>query len=171
MEEGPLRISLSRESGAGALMEGVGAGLAFIGAYVPWVVTFALFATVPVRGVDTPYARILSVVPLIAFGLLAWRWYALRARWVHVPIIILGLSTMVLTAVYALDVHRNAARAQQSIARSAQTFPGMVRVQFDIGIYLSAAGGAAMVIGGLIGLREDRLRQRREEPEGGHFGS
>ncbi len=153
-------------------MEGAGAGLAFIGAYVPWVVTFALFATVQVRGVNTPYGRILSLTPLVVFGLLAWRWYALRARWVHAPIIALGLSTMVLTAVYALDIHRNVARVQHSIARSAQTFPGAVRVRFDVGIYLSAAGGAAMVIGGLIGMREDRHRQRREEPEGGgHFGS
>jgi hypothetical protein len=94
-----------------------------------------------------------------------------QARWVHAPIIILGLSILVLTAIYALDINRNVARAQHSIARSAQTFPGMVRVQFDVGIYLSAAGGAAMVIGGVIGRREDRPQQRRENLEGGQFGS
>ena len=109
-----------------ALMEGAGAGLIFIGAYIPWVVTFALLSSVPVRGVDTTYGRILPLVPLVALGLLAWRWYAGRARWVHLAIIALGMLIVIVTVAYAVGVKRNLARAQQAIARSGQALPGTV---------------------------------------------
>ena len=138
------------------LLEGAGAGLIFIGAYVPWVVTFALLTSVPVRGIDTTYGRILPLVPLVALGLLAWRWYVGRARWVHLAIIALGMSMVIGTVVYAVEVKRNLTRAQQSLARSGPQIPGTLNVRFDAGIYLTAAGGAAMLTGGLLGTRQDR---------------
>ncbi len=139
------------------LVEGAGAGLSFIGAYVPWVVTFAFIATVPVRGVDTPYGRLLTLIPLLVFGLLAWGWYARRARWVHPIIIALGTVTIVLAVAYTVGVKRNLAQAQQSIGRSlGQVLPGTVTVRFDVGLYLAVAGGAAMVIGGFLGMSQDR---------------
>ena len=148
----------STEAGLGiaGLLEGAGAALMFIGAYVPWVVSFALFVTVPVRGVQTTYGRILPIIPLFALGLLAWRWYVRRARWVHLPILLLGIATVTLALVYAVEVKRNLARTQQSLARSGQVLPGTVRVDFDVGIYLTVAAGSAMFIGGILGLRQDR---------------
>lgn len=144
------------------LLEGAGAVLIFIGAYVPWVVTFALFTGVPVRGVDTAHGRILPLIPLVAFALLAWRWYARRARWVHLGIIALGIGIVVLAMGYAVGVKRTLVRAQQSIARSGQALPGTVSVRFDVGIYLTAAGGAAMAIGGLVGISQDRPSRQKE---------
>ncbi|MGQ0551402.1 MAG: hypothetical protein ACT4PY_17215 [Armatimonadota bacterium] len=142
--------------GVAGLVEGAGAGLILIGAYVPWVVSFALFTSVAVRGVETTFGRALPLIPLAALGLLAWRWYARQARWVHLPIMALGIATMALTIAYAVQVNRNLTRTQQSLERSGQVLPGAVRVNFDVGIYLSAAGGAAMVIGGILGARQDR---------------
>lgn len=149
--------------GIAGLVEGAGAGLILIGAYVPWVVSFAFFTSVPVRGVETTYGRFLPLIPLLAFALLAWRWYARRARWVHLPIVVLGIATGVLTIVYAVEVNRNLARTQQSLARSGQVLPGAVRVNFDVGIYLTAAGGAAMVVGGILGAGSRRPARAREE--------
>ncbi len=77
--------------------------------------------------------------------------------WVHLAIIALGICIVVLAMVYAVGVKRNLARAQQSIARSGQALPATVSVRFDVGFYLTAAGGAAMAIGGLVGIRQDRL--------------
>ena len=145
------------------LLEVGGGALLFIAAYSPWVQTFALFATVSVRGIDTTYGRLLPLIPLVAFGLLAWRWYARRGRWVHLVIITLGILTMALTLAYAVEVRRNVTRAQQSLARSVgQVFPGTVRARFDVGIYLAVAGGAAMLAGGLLGIGQDRPMRKQE---------
>ncbi len=145
--------------GIAGLVEGAGAGLILIGAYVPWVVSFALFTSVPVRGVETTYGRVLPLIPLVALGLLAWRWYARRARWVHLPILALGIGTVALTIVYAVEVRRNLVRTQESLTRSGQVFPGSVRVDLDVGLYLTAVGGAAMMIGGVLGITSGRLRR------------
>jgi hypothetical protein len=147
--------------GIAGLVEGAGAGLTLIGAYVPWVVSFALFTTVPVRGVETAYGRVLPLIPLAALGLLAWRWYMRRARWVHLGIAGLGISTIMLTLLYAVEVKRNLVRAQESLARSGQMLPGSVRVDFDVGLYLTAAGGAAMLVGGILGLASERLTRAK----------
>ena len=156
MKTGASRESVSKESETARLVEGAGAALMFIGAYVPWVVTFALFTSVPVRGVDTSYGRVLPLIPLFAVGLLAWRSYVRRARWVHLVIIVLGVLSITLATLYVIEVNRNLARAQQSLARSGQVLPGTVRVRFDVGIYLTGAGGAAMLIGGILGIRRER---------------
>ncbi|MGQ0571631.1 MAG: hypothetical protein ACT4P5_19180 [Armatimonadota bacterium] len=155
MSAGTPQDSSRTAGGVAGLVEGAGAGLILIGAYVPWVVSFALFTSVPVRGVETPFGRVLPLIPLVALGLLAWRWYARKARWVHLPIMALGIATVALAIAYAVQVNRNLARTQQSLARSGQVLPGTVRVNFDVGIFLSAAGGAAMVIGGILGVRQD----------------
>ena len=133
-----------------------------IGAYVPWVVTFALFTSVPVRGVDTEYGRILPLIPLLALGLLAWRWYVRPARWVHFTIIALGVFTIALAVVYVVTVQRNLSQAQQSLARLGQLLPGTVRVGFDIGIYLTLGGAAAMLAGGLLGIKQDQSFGKQE---------
>lgn len=159
---GSSQLPPDRSLGVAALVEGAGAALIFIGAYVPWVQTFALFTTVSVRGVDTPYGRILPLIPPAALGLLAWRWYVRRARWVHVIISALGILVMGLVLVYAVQVKRNLARAQQSLARSDQLLPGSIRVGFDVGFYLTIAGGAVMVGGGLLGLRQEDSMRKQE---------
>lgn len=138
------------------LVEGAGAALIFIGAYVPWVVSFALFTSVPVRGIQTTYGRALPIISLVALSLLAWRWYVTRARWVHLAILALGIAAVTLALAYTVEVKRNLARTQQSLARSGQVLPGAVRVDFDVGIYLTVAGGVAMFIGGILGIRRDR---------------
>ncbi len=148
--------ALKAPKGTAALVEGAGAALIFIGAYVPWVVSFALFTTVPVRGIETTYGRMLPIIPLVALGLVAWRWYVRRARWAHLAILVLGIVAVTLTLVYTVEVKRNLTRTQQSLARSGQVLPGTVRVDFDVGIYLTVAGGVAMFIGGILGLRQDR---------------
>ncbi len=140
----------------GPLVEGVGAGLIFIGAYIPWVLTFALFTTVAVRGVDTPYGRVLPLIPLMVLGLLAWRWYARRAWWVHLTIVALGIFTIVLLMMYVAEVRRNLLQAQESMNRPGQVLPGTVSIRFDVGIYLVVAGGAVMIIGGFLGMSQDR---------------
>lgn len=145
-----------RASSLAGLLEGGGAGLILIGAFVPWVVTVALIATVPVRGLETHLGRLLPLIPLTAFGLIAWRWYARRAQWVHLLIVALGASAIALTIGYAVGVKRNLAQAQQSLARSGQALPGSVDVRFDVGMYLTALGGAAMIVGGLLGARQER---------------
>lgn len=155
--------ALKVPKGTAGLVEGAGAALILIGAYVPWVVSFALFTTVPVRGVETPYGRVLPLIPLVALGLLAWRWYARRARWVHLPIMALGIATVALAIAYAVEVNRNLTRTQQSLERSGQVLPGAVRVNFDVGIYLSAAGGAAMVVGGALGVLQERRARVKDE--------
>ncbi len=144
-----------RDKGIAGLVEGAAAALIFIGVYVPWVQTFALFTTVSVRGIDTPHGRILALIPLVALGLLAWRWYVRRARWTHLVVCALGVLVVVLALVYAAEVKRNLAQAQQSIARSGQLLPGSIRVGFDVGIYLTVVGGTAMVAGGLLGIRQE----------------
>lgn len=148
-------MSARHERETATLVEAIGAGGLLIAAYTPWVVTSALFMTVPVRGVDTSYGRMLVLVPLTAFGLLAWRWYARRARWVHVAIAVLGLITGALVATYAVQVKENVARAQQSLTRSGQAFPGTVQVTFDMGSYLAVASALALLVGGILGIRED----------------
>lgn len=139
------------------LLEVAGAALVFIGAYVPWAVTTALLADVPVRGVDTDYGRVLPLLPLAALGLLAWSWYVRRAPWVHALVVALGAVLLVLALVYALQVKRNLTRAQESLFRSGQ-FPGTVDVRFDVGMYLTAAGAASLIAGGALGTREHRPR-------------
>ncbi len=156
MNSEPSQVALSGSLGVAGVVEGAGAGLIFIGAYAPWVVTFVLVTTVPVRGVDTEYGRILPLIPLVAFGLLALRWYARRGRWLHVGIIALGILAISLALVYAVGVKRNLSRVQQSLARAGPMLPGTFRVGFDLGLYLTLAGGAAMVGGGVLGLRKDQ---------------
>lgn len=134
-------------------LEGAGGALAFIGAYVPWVVTTALITSVPVRGADTEYGRILPLIPLVAGGLLAWRWYSQGTRWVHVIIAACGVIIIALGLAYAAGVSRNLARTQESLSRSGLTLPGTVSVRFDVGFYLSLIGGAAMAAGGAMGYR------------------
>ena len=151
-----------RDKGIAGLVEGAAAALVFIGAYVPWVHTFVLFTSVSVRGVDTRYGAILPLIPLVALGLLAWRWYARRARWAHLVVCALGVLVVVLALVYAVEVKRNLAQAQQSIARSGQLLPGSIRVGFDVGIYLTVTGGAAMVGGSLLGLRQESSIHKQE---------
>ncbi len=151
-----------RDRGIAGLVEGAGTALTFIGAYVPWVQTFALFTTVSVRGVDTSYGRILPLIPLAALGLLAWQWYARRGRWVHFIISSLGMIVIGLALIYAVEVRRNLAQAQQSFARSGQLLPGSIRVGFDVGFYLTIAGGAVMLGGGLFGLRQDGPIEKQE---------
>lgn len=138
------------------LVEAAGAGLILIGAYVPWVVSFALFTSVPVRGVETTFGRVVPLIPLAAFALLAWRWYARRAPWIHVAVAGLGVATIALVLAYAVEVKRNLVRAQESLASSGQVLPGSVRVDFDVGLYLTAAGGAAMLLGGILGIASER---------------
>lgn len=153
-----LRAPVNTTRGAATLVEGAGAVLIFIGAYVPWVVTTALITLVPVRGIDTHYGRFLPLISLVALGLLAWRWYVRRARWVHAIILGLGILAVALMVTYVVGVKRDLARVEQSIARSlGQAFPGTIQVKFDAGIYLTAAGGAAMFVGSLIGTAEDRM--------------
>lgn len=152
----PSHPAPSAFGGTGPLVEGAGAALIFIGAYVPWVVSFALFTSVPVRGIQTTYGRALPIISLVALGLLAWRWYVTRARWVHLAILALGVAAVTLALAYTVEVKRNLARTQQSLARSGQVLPGAVRVDFDVGIYLTVAGGVAMFIGGILGIRRDR---------------
>lgn len=88
-----------RTSNLPALLEGGGAALIFIGAFVPWVVTVALVASVPVRGVKRPLGVFSLSSHLRRSGLLAWRWYTPRARWVHLVIALLGASAIALTLV------------------------------------------------------------------------
>ena len=137
------------------LVEAIGAGGLLIAAYSPWVVTSALFMTVPVRGVDTTYGRMLALVPLTAFGLLAWRWYARRARWVHIGVAVLGLLAAALVPVYAIQIKGNVTKAQRSLTQSGQALPGTVQVRFDLGLYLTVASGVAMLVGGILGVREN----------------
>jgi len=141
--------------GLAALAEGAGAVLIFIGAYVPWVQTFALFTSVSVRGVkiDPTYGRLLPLIPLVALGLLAWRWYVGRGRWVHLAILVLGILTLALTLMYGVNVKRDLMRAQQSLARAGQ-LPGTVRVDLDVGFYITLAGGAMLAVGGFLGRRQ-----------------
>ncbi len=134
-------------------LQGAGAALVFIGAYVPWVVTTALITSVPVRGADTEYGRILALIPLAAAGLLAWRWYMGGSRSVHLAVAACGVVIVALGLIYATGVSRNLARTQQSLARSGLTLPGTVSVRFDVGFYLSLIGGAAMAAGGAMGYR------------------
>lgn len=151
--------SLGDRGSVPLLAEGAGAALTFIGAYSPWVVTFALFTSVPVRGVDVDYGRILPLIPLVALGLLAWRWYARRANWVHVVILALGIATLVFALGYAVQVRRNLAKATESIRRAGQV-PGAINVRFDIGMYLSVAGSAAMIGGGILGVSGNKQKDR-----------
>ncbi len=162
MNAKPSQVASSGSLGVAGVVEGAGAGLIFIGAYVPWVVTFVLVTTVSVRGVDTDYGRILTLIPLLALGLLAWRWYARRGRWVHVGIIALGILAIALALVYAVGVKRNLSRVQQSLARAGPMLPGNYRVGFDLGLYLTLAGGAAMVGGGALELHQDQALLRQE---------
>ncbi len=156
-----LRAPVNTTRGVAALVEGAGAVLVFIGAYVPWAVTSALITVVPVRGIDTHYGRVLPLIPLVALGLLAWRWYVRRARWAHAIILGLGILAVALTVAYVVGVKRDLARVEQSVTRSlGQAFPGTIHVQFDAGIYLTVAGGVAMFVGGLIGSAEDRSRSQ-----------
>lgn len=137
------------------LIEGAGAGLIFISAYVPWVTTLALVASVPVRGIDTDYGRIVVLIPLAVYALMAWRWYARDARWVHAAIAALGILLIALTVGYAVRVQRNLERARESIAREGQ-IPGAVDLRFDIGMYLAGSGCVALTGGGLFGLVSSR---------------
>ncbi len=123
------------------LVEGAGAGLIFIGAYVPWVMTFAVFTSLPVRGVDTDYGRIVPLIPLLGLGLVAWRWYKGRTWWVHLFIVALGAFTIVLALLYTVGVKRTSTLAQESLAGSRLALPGAVRVRFDVGLYLTVTGG------------------------------
>ncbi len=152
-----VKVSPVGGASLAGLLEGAGAVGIFIAAYTPWVVTFAFFTFVPVRGIETPYGRIIALAPLVALGLLAWRWYIGRAWWIHVIIIILGICVAGLAIMYAIDARRNLVRAQQSLIRAGQVLPGTVRVNFDVGIYLTAAGAASMVAGGVLGFRQDRV--------------
>ncbi len=149
--------SLDRGIGVAALVEGAGAVLIFIGAYAPWVQTFALFTTVAVRGVkiDPTYGRLLPLIPLVALGLLAWRWYVRRARWVHLSILAMGVLTVALSLAYGVKVKRDLVQAQLALTRAGQP-PGAVRVGLDIGFYLTVAGGIALAVGGIVGSRQDR---------------
>ena len=144
------------------LVEGAGAGLILIGAYVPWVVTFALFTSVPVRGVETTFGRVVPLIPLAGFALLAWRWYVRRAPWVHVAVAGLGIAAIALVLAYAVEIKRNLVRAERSLAKSGQVLPGSVRVDFDVGLYLTAVGGAAMLVGGILGLASERSTRSRK---------
>ncbi len=148
------QTSWHRSPDTAALVVGAGAALIFIGAYVPWVQTFALFTSVSVRGVkiDPTYGRLLPLIPLVALGLLAWRWYTKRGRWVHMTILVLGILTLALTLTYGVKVKRDLMRAQQSLARAGQ-LPGTVRVDLDVGFYITLAGGAMLAVGGLLGRR------------------
>ena len=151
--------------GLGALVEGTGAILVFVGAYAPWAGTFFLFASTLERGVDatclmTSCRHVLPLVPLVTLGLLAWGWYIGRTKWVHLVILILGVLTLALSANYVVTLKRNVLRAEQSLARAGQ-LPGTVRVVLDVGFYLTVAGGVAMVAGGLLGRRQDRPSRGR----------
>lgn len=149
-----------RDKGSVSLLaEGAGAALIFIGAYSPWVVTFALFTSVPVRGVDVDWGQILPLIPLAALGLLAWRWYARHATWVHAAILALGIVTLVFALAYAVHVKRNLTKATESLRRAGQ-FPGAIDVRFDIGMYLSVAGSAAMIGGGILGISGNKQKDR-----------
>lgn len=137
------------------LIEGTGAGLIFISAYVPWVTTLALVSSIPVRGIDTDYGRVVVLIPLVVVTLLAWRWYTRDARWVHAAIAAVGIFLIALTVAYAVQVQRNLEGARESIARAGQ-FPGTVDVRLDIGMYLAGTGSVAMIGGGLLGLFSGR---------------
>ncbi len=161
MNERALHPRRAGGSDVAGLMEAAGAALLFIGAYVPWVMTVAFVATVSVRGVDTDYARVLPLLPLLALGLLAWRWYARRARWIHLVVAVLGVAAIVLAAGFVVMTKRGAAHAQESLTQSVgPMLPGTVAVRFDIGIYLTVAGGAAMIVGGILGAGQDRPAPR-----------
>ncbi len=149
-------------SDVAGLVEAAGAALLFIGAYVPWVMTFAFVATVSVRGVDTDYGRVLPLLPLLAMGLLAWRWYIRRARWVHLAVAVLGMAAIALAVGFVVMTKRGAQNAQESMTRSVgPTLPGTVGVRFDVGIYLTVAGGAVIVAGGVLGVVHDHPRDGR----------
>ncbi len=145
-----------KASGIAALAEGAGAVLIFIGAYVPWVQTFAVFTSVTVRGVkiDPTYGRLLPLIPLVTLGLLAWRWYTKRGWRVHTAILVLGILTLTLTLMYGVKVKRDLVRAQQSLARAGQ-LPGTVRVDLDVGFYITLTGGAMLAVGGFLGRRQE----------------
>ena len=148
------------ESGRASLLAAAGAILVFIGGYVPWVVTTALFSDLPVRGVETPWGRRLLLLPLAALGLLAWQWYVRRARWVHAVILVLGAMIVGVALAYAVQVRGNLARARESLAASGQ-LPGAVNVRFDVGLYLTVVGGAALILGGGVGIRESRRSKEK----------
>ena len=161
MNENALSPRQAGGSDVAGLTEAAGAALVFIGAYVPWVMTVAFVATVSVRGVDTDYARVLPILPLLALGLLAWRWYVRRARWIHLVVAVLGVAAIVMAGRFVVMTQRGAAHAQQSLTQSVgPLLPGTVAVRFDIGIYLTVAGGAAMIVGGILGARQDRRAPR-----------
>ncbi len=146
-------------SDVAGLMEAAGAALVFIGAYVPWVMTFAFGATVSVRGVDTDYGRVLPLLPLLAIGLLAWRWYIRRARWIHFAVAVLGVAAIAVATGFVVITKRGSQTAQESLTLSVgPTLPGTVGVRFDVGIYLTVAGGAAMVAGSVLGGLHDQAR-------------
>jgi hypothetical protein len=161
MSKGALHPPQTGRADVTGLAEAAGAALVFIGAYVPWVMTFAFVATVSVRGVDTDYGRALPLLPLLALGMLAWRWYVRRARWVHLAVVVLGMAAIVLAVGFVITTKRGAANVQESLTRSVgPTLPGTVDVRFDAGIYLTVAGGAAMIVGGILGAGQDRPARR-----------
>lgn len=167
MSDGAQDPLWTRDLDIAGLTESAGAVLLFIGAYVPWVITFALVATVSVRGVDTDYGRTLPLLPLFALGLLAWRWYIRRACWVHPVVAVLGMAAIALATWFVVQTNQGAANAQEFLTRSVgSTLPGTVGVRFDVGIYLTVTGGAAMIAGGVIGVVHDHLRDGRGESYG-----
>jgi len=148
-------------SDVAGLAEAAGALLVFVGAYVPWVMTFAFVATVSVRGVDTDYGRVLPLLPLLALGMLAWRWYVRKARWVHLAVTVLGMAAIVIAVAFVVTTKRGAANAREPLARSGgSTLPGTVDVRFDVGIYLTVASGTTLIAGGILGAGQDLTKRR-----------
>lgn len=160
-------IAAGRQGELAVLAEGAGAVLVLVGAYSPWARTFVLFTSASERGVDatclgTTCRHLLPLIPLVVLGLLAWRWYVRRAVWAHLVILALGAVTLALALAYVIGLQARLARAEQSLSQVGQ-LPGTVRVDLDIGPYLTVAGGAAMAAGGLLGSKKDRLPRRSPE--------